>query len=137
MRRQSDQVAVREIEGAGRRRPADADVGGVRRPRWPGVAGGLAGLGVGRGDRVVLMMRNRLEFHLVDIAVVALGATPISIYNSSSAEQITYLVQHSKAKVAVVEDAFVERVLAAAGDCPGLQSVVALGDAPQGTVGVE
>jgi long-chain acyl-CoA synthetase len=133
-RRQSDQVAVRELEGAGAAQ--------ARTLTWAeyatqvaGVAGGLAGLGVGRGDRVVLMMRNRLEFHLVDVAVVALGATPISIYNSSSAEQITYLVHHSKAKVAVVEDAFVDRVLAAAGDRPGLQSVVAVGDAPQGTVG--
>jgi long-chain acyl-CoA synthetase len=133
VRRQSDQVAVREIEGIGSADP--------RTVTWAqyaaqvaGVAGGLSALGVGRGDRVVLMMRNRLEFHLVDMAVVALGATPVSIYNSSSAEQITYLVQHSKAKVAVVEDSFAERVLAAAGDCPGLQSVVVLGDAPQGTV---
>jgi long-chain acyl-CoA synthetase len=133
VRRQSDQVAVREVEGVGSADP--------RTLTWTeyaaqvaSVAGGLAALGVGRGDRVVLMMRNRLEFHLVDLAVVALGATPVSIYNSSSAEQITYLVQHSKAKLAVVEDAFVDRVLAAAGDCPGLQSVVVLGDAPQGTV---
>ena len=45
------------------------------------LAAALGALGVTRGDRVVLMMRNRPEFHLADIAVVLLGATPISIYN--------------------------------------------------------
>jgi long-chain acyl-CoA synthetase len=97
-------------------------------------AGGLAGLGVRRGDRVVLMMRNRLEFHIADVAVLALGATPISIYNSSSPEQIAYLVQHSKASLAIVESGdFVSRVLAAAADSPTLNTVVVIGDAPQGT----
>ncbi len=98
-------------------------------------AGGLSSLGVGAGGRVVLMMRNRLEFHVADIAVMALGATPISIYNSSSPEQIAYLVNHCKASVAVVEDGdFVERMVAAAADCPLLRSVVVLGEAPQGSV---
>src|SRR4029450_4639130 len=47
-------------------------------------------LGVQRGDRVVLMMRNRPEFHVADTAAVVLGATPISIYNSSAPEQVQY-----------------------------------------------
>ena len=42
-------------------------------------AGGLRSLGVGPGDRVVIMMRNIPEFHWVDLAAVFLGATPISI----------------------------------------------------------
>jgi long-chain acyl-CoA synthetase len=97
-------------------------------------AGGLRELGVGKGDRVALMMRNRLEFHIADMAVLAAGATPISIYNSSSSEQIAYLVGHSKASVAIVEAGdFTERVLAAAADSPSLQVIVVIGDAPQGT----
>ena len=97
------------------------------------LAGGLRSLGVQRGDRVVLMMRNRLEFHVADIATLILGATPISIYNSSSPEQISYLVGHCEAVLAVTDDGdFVERMLAA--DAPSLRSVVVLGDAPQGTV---
>jgi long-chain acyl-CoA synthetase len=135
VRRQPDDVAIRDLEAVGSPEPqqltwtdyADA----VAR-----VAGGLSALGVARGDRVILMMRNRVEFHLADLAVVALGATPISIYNSSSPEQISYLVRHSRASTAIVEGGgFTERVLAAAGDCPELASVVVIGDAPQGTVG--
>ena len=133
VRRQPDDIAVRELDGHGLSdRPSMtwaeyADL--VAR-----AAGGLAGLGVRRGDRVVLMMRNRLEFHIADVAVLALGATPISIYNSSSPEQIAYLVQHSKASLAIVESGdFVSRVLAAAADSPSLNSVVVIGDAPLGT----
>jgi len=49
---------------------------------------GLRSLGLGPGDRVVLMMRNIPEFHVLDLAAVFCGATPISIYNSSSAELV-------------------------------------------------
>ena len=69
------------------------------------VAGGLKAQGVQRGDRVVLMMRNIAHFHVIDVAVLMLGATPISIYNSSSPEQVAYLVGHCEAKLAIVEDA--------------------------------
>src|ERR1700759_4035100 len=44
------------------------------------VAAGLEALGVGPGDRVVLMMRNCIDFHLIDTAVMFRGATAVSIY---------------------------------------------------------
>jgi long-chain acyl-CoA synthetase len=97
-------------------------------------AAGLAALGVGRRDRVVLMMRNRLEFHVADLAVLALGGTPISIYNSSSPEQIAYLVRHCRARAAITETgSYSDRVLDAAADAPDLRTVVVIGDAPAGT----
>lgn len=67
-------------------------------------AAGLAAAGVQRGDRVVLMLRNIPEFHVLDLAGMLCGATVISIYNSSSPEQVEYLVGHSGAKVGFVED---------------------------------
>ena len=100
------------------------------------LAGGLATLGVTRGDRVVLMMRNRPEFHVADIAVVLLGATPISIYNSSSEEQIQYLVGHCEATVAIVEDeSFLGRILAVRPQLPNLRELVVMeppADVPAG-----
>ena len=54
---------------------------------------GLTELGVAAGDRVVLMMRNCPEFHVLDLAVLMCGATPISIYNSSAPDQVQYLVE--------------------------------------------
>ena len=44
----------------------------------------------GRGDTVGFMLTNRPEFHLLDTAAMHLGATPFSIYNTSSPEQIAY-----------------------------------------------
>ena len=82
----------------------------------------------------MLMLRNRLEFHVADVGALLAGATPISIYNSSSPEQIVYLAGHCDAVLAVTEEGdFADRVLAAAGDVPALRSVVVVGsDVPPG-----
>ncbi len=88
---------------------------------------GLEALGVGKGDTVVLMLRNRPEFHALDLAVLFLGATPVSIYNSSAPEQIEYLVNDCKAKVAIVEDsAFLERFLKVRESLTTLEHIVML-----------
>ena len=87
-------------------------------------AAGLASLGVGAGSRVVLMMRNRAEFHVADTATLFLGATPFSVYNTASAEELAYAVSHTGATVAIVEDpAFAERFALARQQAPGLQLV--------------
>lgn len=92
-------------------------------------ATGLARLGVGRGDRVALMLRNVPEFHVADLATLFLGACPISLYNSSSPEQIEYLVGHSEAKVAVVEDVgFLERFLKVRAGLTALTHIVCVRD---------
>src|SRR5437764_171622 len=70
------------------------------------IAGGLAGLGVGPGDTVAIMLVNRPEFHLVDTAALHLGATPFSVYNTSTAEQIEYLFGNARNSVVVTERAF-------------------------------
>ena len=93
------------------------------------VAGALQALGVGPGDRVVLMLRNRPEFHVADLAAVFCGATPISIYNSSSSEQIAHQVNHSGATVAVVEDEpLLARFLRVRRELPRLRHVVVVND---------
>jgi len=102
-------------------------------------AGGLRELGVGVGDRVVLMMRNIPEFHWLDLAVLVLGGTPISIYNSSAPDQISYLVNHSGAKVAILEDTgFTSKFLEVRDQLESLTTIVALvadGEAPDGVLG--
>jgi long-chain acyl-CoA synthetase len=93
------------------------------------LANGLAGLGVERGDRVVLMMRNRPEFHVADMAVLLCGGTPISIYNSSAPEQVQYLSGHCHAKVALVEDiGYLERILKVRSELPALTEVAVIDD---------
>jgi long-chain acyl-CoA synthetase len=79
------------------------------RARVDGLAGGLARLGVKRGDKVAIMLLNRPEFHIADLAVMTLGATPFSIYATYTREQIEYVTGDAGAKVALIEAAFADR----------------------------
>jgi long-chain acyl-CoA synthetase len=108
------------------------------RDRVDALARGLHELGVRRGDTVALMLANRPEFHVADLAAMSLGATPFSIYVTSSPEQIAYVVGDAQAKVALVEAAFAERFLAARDELPSLETVVILeGAQGEGTVAWE
>lgn len=87
-------------------------------------AAGLRAAGVGEGEQMLLMMRNRPDFHWFDAAAQFLRATPVSIYNSSSPEEVQYLAGHADARVAIVEDAgFLDRVLAVRAELPALERV--------------
>ncbi len=106
------------------------------RDRVDALAGGLAQRGVARGDSVALMLTNRPEFHIADLAVMTLGATPFSIYPTYTPQQIAFVVGDAEARVAIVEEAFVERFLAARAELPALETVVVLeGARGEGTVG--
>ncbi|CAB5067664.1 MAG: AMP-binding protein [Actinobacteria bacterium] len=102
-------------------------------------AAGLRALGVEPGDRVLLMMRNIAEFHYLDLAVLFLGATPVSIYNSSAADQVAYLAGHCSAKLAIVEnEGFLSKFIEVRDQLPALQSIVVLlptSELPTGVAG--
>ena len=119
-----DLVALRAKEDDGRWRTWTYQEYADRISR---AARGLQAIGVGQGDRVVLMMRNIPEFHVVDLAIAFLGATAVSIYNSSPPEQVAYLASHCEAKVAIVEDAeFLDRFLAVRDELPKLERILLL-----------
>ena len=73
-------------------------------------AAGLAGLGLGRGDAMGIMLVNRPEFHWFDAAALHLGATPFSVYNTYTAEQVEYQLQDSGARIVITEKAFADRI---------------------------
>jgi long-chain acyl-CoA synthetase len=92
-------------------------------------AAGLRALGFGPGQHLVLMLRNRPEFHVLDLAAAFCGGVPVSIYNSSSTEQIQYLVDHCEATIAIADDrAFLERFHSIRGELPTLKHLGVLGD---------
>ena len=98
-------------------------------------AAAYAAHGVGHGDRIVLMLRNIPEFHVLDMAAYFVGATPVSIYNSSSPDQIEYLVNHCGAVLGVVEDLeFLERFNKVRPDMPTLATMGITSD-PDGLAG--
>lgn len=90
------------------------------------VAAGLADLGVTRGDTVAIMLPNSPEFHIVDMAVLHLGATPFSIYLTSAPDQISYLFGNAGNAVVVTADAFLDVLGRTA--APQLKHVVVVDD---------
>src|SRR5437763_1156292 len=122
----ADQVALRTIQNGVSITFAEyADR--VRR-----IAAGLHALGVRRGDPVGFMLTNRPEFHLVDTAAMHLGATPFSIYNTSSPEQIAYLLSDARNRVFVIEAAFLDRARAGMEQGGEVEHLVVVDGAPEG-----
>lgn len=67
------------------------------------VAKGLIAAGIEHGDRVALMSKTRYEWTLVDFAIWAAGAVTVPIYETSSPEQVYWILSDSAAKAVVVE----------------------------------
>ena len=91
------------------------------------IAGGLNALGVKRGDTVSMLLNNRSEFIPTDLAAVSLGAVPFSIYQTSSPEQIQYVLEDSAARVLIVEPTFLPALLEVKENLSELEHVVVLG----------
>ena len=68
-----------------------------------GVARGLLATGIQAGERVALMSKTRYEWTLFDFAILAVGAVVVPIYETSSAEQVEWILSDSEAAAVVVE----------------------------------
>ncbi|HEY1834222.1 MAG TPA: long-chain fatty acid--CoA ligase [Solirubrobacteraceae bacterium] len=124
-----DEVAIRTKEDA------FTITWGELRDRVDALAGGLHKLGLRRGDTLALMIGNRPEFHLCDLAGMMIGAAPFSIYSTYTAEQIAYLLKDAEAHVLICEHEYLERVLEARKELPLLEHVIVIdGEAPEGTL---
>jgi long-chain acyl-CoA synthetase len=103
------------------------------RDRVDALAGGLAGLGLKKDETVALMFGNRPEFHLCDLAVMMVGGTPFSIYNTYTPEQIQFVVSDAGARIIMTEQAYLQQVLAARKELPDVEHVIVVdGDVPEG-----
>ena len=69
------------------------------------LAKGLIAAGVQPGDRVGLMSRTRYEWTLIDYAIWAAGAVTVPVYETSSAEQVEWILGDSGASAAFAETA--------------------------------
>ncbi|WNG86459.1 AMP-dependent synthetase/ligase [Mycobacterium sp. ITM-2016-00317] len=76
-------------------------------------ASGLRVIGLRRGDTVGLLLTNRPEFHVADIAVLLAGGTPFSLYQSSAPEQLAEILSNSMCRVVVTEPQFESTLQAA------------------------
>jgi long-chain acyl-CoA synthetase len=82
------------------------------------VARGLVASGIAPGDRVALLSRTRYEWTLFDYAIAAAGAVTVPVYETSSADQVGWILADSGATAAVVESDRHAAVVAGLDDPP-------------------
>jgi long-chain acyl-CoA synthetase len=75
------------------------------------LAKGLIAAGIEPGDRVAIMSRTRYEWTLLDYAIWTAGAVPVPIYETSSAEQVEWIISNSGARAVFSETAAHEQVI--------------------------
>src|SRR3954467_1689824 len=100
-----------------------------------GVAKGLVASGVEAGDRVALQAKTRYEWAVVDFAIWTAGAVTVPIYETSSADQVSWILSDSGATAAIVErDAHANAIESVRDQAPGLRSVHVIDDDAVGTL---
>ncbi len=120
-RRLADKVAIRE-----------KDLGIWQSSTWSEyfeqarlIALGLASLGFARGDRVAIVGDNRPQLYWAVMAAQALGGVPVPIYQDSIEREMEYIIEHSEARFAIVEDQEqVDKLLGVRARCRHLQHLV-------------
>ena len=68
------------------------------------LAAGLADLGFGRSDRLVVVGDNRPRLYWAMCAAQSLGGVPVPVYQDSVAEELAYVVEHAGARFAIAEN---------------------------------
>src|SRR4051812_48699503 len=100
-----------------------------------GVAKGLIASGVAAGDRVALQAKTRYEWAVVDFAIWTAGAVTVPIYETSSADQVSWILSDSGATAAIVErDEHANAIQSVRDQAPDLRSVHVIDDDAVGTL---
>jgi long-chain acyl-CoA synthetase len=100
-----------------------------------GVAKGLIAGGVQAGDRVALQAKTRYEWTVCDYAIWAAGAVVVPIYETSSPDQVAWILSDSAATAAIVERTeHADAVESVRDQAPGLGPVHVLDDDAVGTL---
>ena len=89
------------------------------------ISRGLLQLGVKKGDKVaIISSNNRTEWCIVDIGVLQIGAIDVPIYPTITAEDYSYIINHSESKYCFVSDVVVyEKIKSIQNECPNLNEI--------------
>ncbi len=99
--------------------------------RTAALAAALESLGVGKGDRVMLLSDNRPEWHIVDLAVADLGAVTVPVYGNLIPSQLSYQANDSGVKVVITDSGVqMDKFLQIRAECPELQHLIQMDGTP-------
>jgi long-chain acyl-CoA synthetase len=88
-------------------------------------ARGLIDLGLEHGDKVSIVSHTRPEWTYANFAILSAGLVSVSIYQTNSAEECEYVLEHSESRAVFVEDAEqLAKVLAVRDRLPKLEHIV-------------
>jgi long-chain acyl-CoA synthetase len=88
------------------------------------LAKGLIAAGIQAGDRVGVMSRTRYEWTLIDYALWAAGAVTVPVYETSSAEQVQWILSDSGSRGVFAEtDAHAATIASVKGELPDLENI--------------
>jgi len=94
------------------------------------VTAALAELGIGAGEQVGILSNNRIEWHIADLGTLANGSVTVPLYQTSSAEQVAYILGHSESRLCFVENhELLAKILQVKDELPKLDRVVVFDDA--------
>jgi long-chain acyl-CoA synthetase len=111
---------------------------GELREQVDSMRGGLAGLGIGIGDRVAILCNNSRYFVVAYLAVLGLGAAAVPLNPSSPAPEIAREISAVGAKAAIVDPVAASAWAVIAPACPSVEHVVATdGSVIEGAAGFD
>ena len=91
-------------------------------------AAGLQSLGIGKGDKVAIMMNNRPEFLFLWFGLCKLGAIEVPINLAHRGDVLTYMIGHADCRLMVMEAAYLDRVEPVLGNLPKVEKIIILND---------
>jgi long-chain acyl-CoA synthetase len=93
------------------------------------LANGLIAAGIAAGDRIALMSRTRYEWTLADYAAWTVGAVTVPVYETSSAEQVEWILEDATVRAVFAEtDAHEELIASVRARLPALEWVWRIDD---------
>src|SRR6201990_2698193 len=99
--------------------------------RVAGLSMALVELGVKPGNRVAVFATNRPEWHTADFAITGAGGITVPIYFNESTDRMTYILNHSAAKVIIVAGAAqLQKLLACRATVPELDHIIVADGGP-------
>ncbi len=88
------------------------------------VANGLLSLGVKKGDKVAILLPNRVEFPYAWLAANSIGAVMVPVNARFVDEEVKYVLHHSEARVLITSDDHLQTVGRIKRDLPGLEIII-------------
>ncbi|MBU2497541.1 MAG: ATP-dependent acyl-CoA ligase [Proteobacteria bacterium] len=99
------------------------------------VANGLLGLGIKKGDKVCLIMGNSIEFLYTWFALAKIGAVKVPINIALKGNLLRYIIDHSDASVAIVDNDLVDRVVFVQNEIKKIKTIIIVPEYEEKEVG--